>query len=306
MKCPACGYVSSGDLSHCKHCGHEGEMPAPSKLDGGVRERTQEVGALFVEEEWDGAFPGESDDSVSVGEGDTNPSDFAGTTGGDFELPRQDAGFSAHAVESGDHEEDEFSFPDSEDLPPSEGDADLPDFNIDFDPGSSDDDDDELFGDGEEESAIPSSMWFDQGAGFARRLAAFSLDAAFLAGLLAIFFAGAVLSFGLVGINWGRMTTPEALAALVAPFCLLGLCLSFAYFTFFPGWMGMTPGKAVLGIEIQQVNGEELSFSRAFMRWMGYLLSATVIGAGFFWIIIDRRHRGWHDHLAGTWVKETR
>jgi uncharacterized RDD family membrane protein YckC len=40
----------------------------------------------------------------------------------------------------------------------------------------------------------------------------------------------------------------------------------------------------------------------AFLRWVGYIISAAGICLGFIWIIFDRKKQGWHDKIAGTVV----
>jgi uncharacterized RDD family membrane protein YckC len=35
---------------------------------------------------------------------------------------------------------------------------------------------------------------------------------------------------------------------------------------------------------------------------LGYYLALLPLGAGFLWVMIDKKRRGWHDHIAGTIV----
>jgi uncharacterized RDD family membrane protein YckC len=67
--------------------------------------------------------------------------------------------------------------------------------------------------------------------------------------------------------------------------------------------LGATPGKFLMGCHIvDQRTGRRPSIARALLRYFGYLLSALPLGLGFFWILWDRRHQGWHDKVAGTLV----
>jgi len=91
---------------------------------------------------------------------------------------------------------------------------------------------------------------------------------------------------------------------------LLGLCffllnpplLALVYFTVFHSRGGQTPGKMLMGIRVTALAGGPVSPGAAFLRCAGYLLSAAPLGAGFFWAVIDKDHRAWHDKLAATRV----
>ena len=65
---------------------------------------------------------------------------------------------------------------------------------------------------------------------------------------------------------------------------------------------GRTPGKAIMGLRVELENGERVTLPKAFLRLAGYLLSTPLLGAGFFWVLVDDRRRAWHDHVAGTRV----
>ena len=40
----------------------------------------------------------------------------------------------------------------------------------------------------------------------------------------------------------------------------------------------------------------------AILRLVGYWISGAVFYIGYIWILIDKRHRGWIDLIAGTVV----
>jgi uncharacterized RDD family membrane protein YckC len=158
----------------------------------------------------------------------------------------------------------------------------------------------------DDDAEIPEDLWIEEGAGFAPRLAAFAVDSAIIAGLLGFFFFSAVLVLVAGGHGWSHIRTPAGSWALFVPFYLLSLFVSMCYHTFFPGWSGRTPGKAVMKLDIHRTDGGPMTYTRAFLRWVGYLVSLTFAGLGFLWIFIDERKRGWHDYLSGTWVKNLR
>lgn len=156
----------------------------------------------------------------------------------------------------------------------------------------------------DDESGIPEDLWVEEGAGFLARLQAVAIDLAILGGVLFLFLVAAVLVLSTSGYGWTRLKTPEGIAALFLPFYLLSLFLSLSYFTFFLGWSGRTPGKALLNLDVRRTDGGEMTYTRGFLRGVGYLVSLTFAGLGFLWIVFDERKRGWHDYLSGTWVKD--
>jgi uncharacterized RDD family membrane protein YckC len=68
-----------------------------------------------------------------------------------------------------------------------------------------------------------------------------------------------------------------------------------------------TPGKWLLGMRVvdEQSLGQP-SVRQIIKRLLGYVLSTVPLCAGFFWIGLDARCRGWHDRLSGTAVVRVR
>ncbi len=65
---------------------------------------------------------------------------------------------------------------------------------------------------------------------------------------------------------------------------------------------GQTPGKSVVGIRVVKKDGSALSDTDAFIRAIGYHVSALLFGLGYIWAIFDGNNQSWHDKLAGTYV----
>ncbi len=131
-------------------------------------------------------------------------------------------------------------------------------------------------------------------AGFWRRAAAFGVDALWLfslTGVIAIF---------LTGQPWPAFTGAGFLATLAAVISELlppAVCIV--------GWgrFGRTPGKLLLDLRVVNARTGELpGYVRAFIRYIGYFVSALPLGLGFLWIVFDRQRQGLHDKLAGTRV----
>jgi len=87
---------------------------------------------------------------------------------------------------------------------------------------------------------------------------------------------------------------------------VVSLALALAFFLIM--WVnfdGATPGKKLMAIKIVKADGSKVSYPVAFIRYIGYLLSAFVFMLGYLWIIWDKKKQGWHDKIAGTVVVKT-
>jgi uncharacterized RDD family membrane protein YckC len=66
---------------------------------------------------------------------------------------------------------------------------------------------------------------------------------------------------------------------------------------------GGTLGQLVLGIQVRsELDGSRISFGRACLRYVGYIVSIWILYLGFIWVAFDPRKQGWHDKIAGTVV----
>ena len=74
------------------------------------------------------------------------------------------------------------------------------------------------------------------------------------------------------------------------------------YFIFLSTAGGQTIGKYVMGVRIVRVDGKQMSYIKAFLRYAGYFVSLATLGIGFIWVVFDSQRRALHDHLAGTCV----
>ena len=83
---------------------------------------------------------------------------------------------------------------------------------------------------------------------------------------------------------------------------LMVLIASAAYFTYFFGTTGQTPGKQVMKIKVITVDGSPLTYNKGFMRWIGYQVSGITLGIGFLWILKDENRQAFEDKIASTYV----
>jgi uncharacterized RDD family membrane protein YckC len=75
------------------------------------------------------------------------------------------------------------------------------------------------------------------------------------------------------------------------------------YAVLFIGLKRQTLGKMALGIKVIDAGGNVPGLGRAVLREIvGKFLSGLALGLGYTWIGWDTHKRGWHDHIAGTYV----
>jgi uncharacterized RDD family membrane protein YckC len=130
-----------------------------------------------------------------------------------------------------------------------------------------------------------------QRAGFWRRFVAALIDGILL-GVVGFVLALILGDDVLIAITLGGAEGP-------------GLLLSAAYFTFFHGRNGQTPGNAALGlrvVDLRDGTGGPLGYGRAAMRWLVSIASALVIFVGYLWMLWDDEKQTWHDKAAGSIV----
>ncbi|MBZ0273336.1 RDD family protein [bacterium] len=89
---------------------------------------------------------------------------------------------------------------------------------------------------------------------------------------------------------------------LSGPFYILFLMIGAAYFTFFVGSTGQTPGMMVFGLKVVNKSGGAIGYGLAFLRHVASLFSALCFGMGFISIPLDHNKQGWHDKITQSVV----
>jgi uncharacterized RDD family membrane protein YckC len=81
---------------------------------------------------------------------------------------------------------------------------------------------------------------------------------------------------------------------------VIALVTTIAFFSAFWLKSGQTLGMQAWRIKLVSSDGQSPRLSQAVGRCLAALLSAACLGAGYWWCLLDRRRRTWHDHLSGT------
>ncbi len=141
-------------------------------------------------------------------------------------------------------------------------------------------------------------------AGPGARLIAYLVDSIIQACVFFVLFV--VLSLVLVGAvstDSGAIKGTAIVASLLA---VLGFFLfALVYFPWFWSRGGQTPGMKLTHVKVvRDLDGGPVSVGSAVLRLVGYWINQIAFYIGFLWIFVDKRHRGWHDLIAGTCVIE--
>ena len=137
--------------------------------------------------------------------------------------------------------------------------------------------------------------------GFVRRSFAFYIDVAIISVLSYILFYFSYVAYSVGLAAHGQMLTLDYLGSFLRILVVMGISLAGGYFVLLHGMDGRTVGKWLLGLRVVGANRTPITYRQALMRLLGTIPSA-LFGLGFFWILLSREKRGWHDLLARTWV----
>ena len=83
---------------------------------------------------------------------------------------------------------------------------------------------------------------------------------------------------------------------------LAGFGVRAAYFIYFIGKSGQTPGKKVCRIRVVNADGSQVTYGKATGRFFGYILSSLILCIGFLMAAWDDEKRALHDRICDTRV----
>lgn len=134
--------------------------------------------------------------------------------------------------------------------------------------------------------------------------------AAWIADIVCLFLATIVLALLVLATIWfgGRLggeINDQVMALAGYSSAAIVMASGFLYFTLFTGSCGQTPGKMLFGLKIVRVNDQEMTYGRACLRSLCWILSLLLFSIGFLMIAFTPHKRGLHDMLAGTYVIRT-
>ncbi|MFO0427124.1 MAG: RDD family protein [Planctomyces sp.] len=129
------------------------------------------------------------------------------------------------------------------------------------------------------------------------------VPAGFLTRFLAAFVDGIITSIVgvVVGIGVGVTIGGDASGQAISQ--LLGLLIGWIYSAGMEGSsLQATPGKMLLGIQVVDLEGRQISFGRASGRHFAKILSTIILMIGFLMALFTQRKQALHDIIAGCLV----
>jgi uncharacterized RDD family membrane protein YckC len=134
--------------------------------------------------------------------------------------------------------------------------------------------------------ATPASLWL--------RLLAAVYD---LLPLLGLWLAAAALA---VLVTGGAIDTHQLRGKLLVQALVLIATATYFVVSWIRG--GQTIGMRAWRLRVVRANGTPLNARQALLRFATGVASVAAFGMGFWWALIDRERRTWHDRAAGTVV----
>lgn len=122
-------------------------------------------------------------------------------------------------------------------------------------------------------------------ASLPKRLAAMFYDSLML-GALWLF-----VSFIAVALNAGEQVQGPALKSAL-------FLVTFLYFAIFWTWKGQTVGMVAWRLRVQTRDGRLISGMQALLRFFSAAASLLCFGAGFWWMLFDKKQLCWHDRYS--------
>ena len=133
-------------------------------------------------------------------------------------------------------------------------------------------------------------------AGLGRRLAAMFYDFLLCTALLIV--TGGVyklIQMQIIGESKMRALTESGALDGDPLYSTVLLLMLFGFFAKFWTHSGQTLGMQVWGIRVQNADGSRISLWQALLRFMVSMASWLCAGLGFFWVLVDKQQRAWHD-----------
>ena len=131
-------------------------------------------------------------------------------------------------------------------------------------------------------------------ASLLRRLAALGYDALLLAALFVCF------TLVVLAVRLGEPVPPGTVW-----FALSLIAIVIAFFCGFWVHGGQTVGMRAWRIRVVRDDGGKIGWRRAAARFAAALVALAPAGLGFWWSLLDRERRTWHDRWTRTRVVRT-
>ena len=139
-----------------------------------------------------------------------------------------------------------------------------------------------------------------------KRLAAMGYDSIlvfallFIAGGIYIEISRRIENINAAQVNTGQVITEIAPAAGGPLFTIYLALVVGLFLSYFWCKTGQTLGMQSWRLKIQNTDGSLISSKQAFIRYWVSILSLIFFGAGYFWVLIDKENKTWHDKVSNS------
>lgn len=132
--------------------------------------------------------------------------------------------------------------------------------------------------------------------GLPRRLAAMLYDALLLIPLTGISIALILLMMAAItgATEDDNLVLQPRWVQLIGTLCVVG------FYTAFWSKGGQTLGMQAWRIQLLDASGSPPSAARCILRCLTAAVSLLPAGLGYWWVLVDREKRSWHDRLSST------
>ncbi len=137
-----------------------------------------------------------------------------------------------------------------------------------------------------------------------KRLAAMGYDSLlvfallFLSGGIYIEIARRIAHIASAEVTTGQIVTEIAPAASGPLFTIYLVLVVGLFFSYFWCKAGQTLGMQSWRLKIQNADGSLISVKQAFIRYGVAIVSLCFFGAGYFWVLVDKENKTWHDKAS--------
>lgn len=137
-------------------------------------------------------------------------------------------------------------------------------------------------------------------ASFMKRLGAMFYDF-----MLALSFVIVVGFFSMVVVmsifSIDNVEAGSPVAKFFFPYLLL---LFFVFYGWFWTHGGQTLGMRAWKLKLVGENNIRITWGQAFFRFCYAIISWIPLGAGYLWVIVDKKKQAWHDKVSHTYIAD--
>lgn len=135
-------------------------------------------------------------------------------------------------------------------------------------------------------------------ASFMKRLGAMFYD--FMLALSSALVMG--FFFTAVAMSLFNMENIQAGSPAAKAIFMLLVLFTFGFYGWFWTHGGQTLGMRAWKLKLVRQDATPITWLHAFFRFCYAIVSWLPFGAGYFWMLVDRRKLAWHDHISKTYI----